>query len=153
MRLTQWTPGRDFTQLQDRINRLFSDTYPRGSGGGDEGLMNQGTWIPPVDIYQNENHEIVLKAELPDMQRDDIQVTVDGNTLTIKGEKKLKEDVKEDQIQRMERVYGTFTRSFTLPPNVDTSKLAAEYKDGVLTVRIPLREEAKPRQIEVRTAA
>jgi HSP20 family protein len=150
MRLTQWMPGREFSQLQDRINRLFTDTY--GRGGGEEGLMNQGSWVPPVDIYQNGN-EIVLKAELPDMKRDDIQVTIDENVLTIKGEKKLSDGVKEDQFQRIERCYGTFSRSFSLPPNVDASKLAAEYKNGVLTVKIPLKEEAKPRQIEVRTAA
>ena len=150
MRLMQLNPGREFVQLQERINRMFNDAYGRG---GDEGLMNQGNWIPPVDIYQNNNHEIVLKAELPDMTRDDIQVTVDQNTLTITGEKRLTDEVKEDQFQRMERCYGSFSRSFSLPPNVDPSKLAAEFKNGVLTVRIPLREEAKPRQIEVREAA
>lgn len=150
MRLTQWSPGREFAQLQERINRLFSDTYGRSS---EEGLMNQGNWIPPVDIYQNGDHEIVLKAELPDMKREDIQVTVDENTLTIKGEKKLTDEVKEDRFQRIERCYGSFSRSFSLPPNVDPSKLIAEYKNGVLTVKIPLRAEAKPRQIEVRAAA
>lgn len=149
MRLMQLNPGREFMQLQDRINRLFSDA----GRGTEEGLMNQGNWVPPVDIYQNGNHEIVLKAELPDMRREDIQVTVDENTLTIKGEKKLTDEVKEDQFQRIERVYGTFSRSFSLPPNVDATKLSAEYKNGVLTVRIPLREEAKPRQVEVREAA
>jgi HSP20 family protein len=150
MKLMQWSSGRDFSQLQDRINRLFTDAYGRG---GEEGLMNQGSWIPPVDIYQNGNHEIVLKAELPDMKQEDIEVTVDENTLTIKGEKKLTNEAKEDQFQRIERAYGVFSRSFSLPPNVDASKLGAEYKNGVLTVKIPLREEAKPRQIEVRTAA
>jgi HSP20 family protein len=149
MKLTPWNPGREFSQLQDRINRLLSDPY----GRGDEGLMNQGNWIPPVDIYQNNDHELVLKAELPDMKREDIEVTVDGNTLTIKGEKKLEKEVKEDQFQRIERAYGTFSRSFTLPPNVDASKLGAEYRNGVLTVEIPLREDAKPRQIEVKAAA
>src|SRR5260221_11645737 len=115
MRLTQWMPGREFSQLQDRINRLFTDTY--GRGGGEEGLMNQGSWIPPVDIYQN-GSEIVLKAELPDMKREDIQVTIDENVLTIKGEKTLSDGVKDDQFQRIERCYGTFSRSFSLPPNV-----------------------------------
>jgi HSP20 family protein len=150
MKLMPWSPGRDVAQLQDRINRLFSDAFDRG---GEEGLMNQGSWIPPVDIYQNGNHEIVLKADLPDMKREDIQVTIDQNTLTIKGEKKLTNEVKEDQFQRIERAYGMFSRSFALPPNVDATKLSAEYKNGVLTLKLPLREEAKPRQIEVRTAA
>ena len=155
MRLTQWNPGlmqfnpgREFIQLQDRINRLFSDAY--GRSGEEE--LNQGSWIPPVDIYLNDKHEIVLKAELPDMRREDIQVTIDDHTLTIKGERKPADDVKEGQFQRIERYYGSFSRSFTLPPNVDASKLSAEYKNGVLTVKIPLREEAKPRQIEVRAA-
>jgi HSP20 family protein len=150
MKLMPWGPGREFAQLQDRINRLFIEPYSRT---GEEGLLNQGSWIPPVDIYQNGNHEIVLKAELPDMKREDVQVTIDENMLTIKGEKKLTEEVKEDQFQRIERVYGSFSRSFALPPNVDATKLSAEYSNGVLSVRIPLREEAKPRQIEVRTAA
>jgi HSP20 family protein len=145
----QWEPAREFTQLQNRINRLFSDSYSRGN---EEGLLNQGSWIPPVDIYTN-NNEIVLKTELPDMKREDVQVTIDENMLTIKGEKKLSDEVKEDQFQRIERLYGTFSRSFALPPNVDAEKMSAEYTNGVLTVRIPLKEESKPRQIEVRAAA
>ena len=150
MTLTQWEPSRDFLQLQDRINRVFSDAFGRG---GDEGLMSHGTWIPPVDIYQNGSDELVLKAELPDMKQEDIEITVDNNTLTIKGEKKIANDVKDDQILRVERRYGTFTRSFSLPPTVDASKVEAEYKNGILTLKLPLREEAKPRQIPVRTAA
>jgi HSP20 family protein len=150
MTLTQWEPTRDFLQLQDRINRVFSDAFGRG---GDEGLMSHGTWIPPVDIYQNGNDELVLKAELPDMKREDIEITVDNNTLTLKGEKKIAEEVKDEQILRVERRYGSFTRSFSLPPTVDTSKVEAEYKNGILTLKLPLREEAKPRQIPVKTAA
>ena len=150
MTLTQWEPSRDFLQLQDRINRVFSDAFGRG---GDEGLMSHGTWIPPVDIYQNGSDELVLKAELPDMKQEDIEITVDNNTLTIKGEKKIAEEVKDDQILRVERRYGTFTRSFSLPPTVDASKVEAQYKNGILTLKLPLREEAKPRQIPVKTAA
>jgi HSP20 family protein len=150
MTLTQYEPTRDFLQLQDRINRVFSDAFGRG---GDEGMMSHGTWIPPVDIYQNGNDELVLKAELPDMKREDIEITVDNNTLTIKGEKKMAGEVKDEQLLRVERRYGTFTRSFSLPPTVDTSKVEAEYRNGILTLRLPLREEAKPRQIPVKTAA
>lgn len=153
--LTPWNPVRDFVQLQERINRVFTDAYGSGSGTGsasDEGLMTSGTWIPPVDIYQNGN-ELVLKAELPDMKREDIEITVENNTLTIKGEKKLSDEVKSEQVHRIERRYGTFIRSFTLPPAVDTSKVSAEYKNGVLTLRLPLKEEAKPRQIPVNVAA
>jgi HSP20 family protein len=95
----------------------------------------------------------VLKAELPDMTREDIDITVDNGTLTIRGEKKLGTDVKEEQFHRIERRYGVFSRTFSLPQTVDTAKVGAEYRNGVLTVRLPLREEAKPRQIKVDVAA
>jgi HSP20 family protein len=150
MTLVRWNdPLREFAQLQDRINRVFSDAY----GPGDEGLMTSGNWVPPVDIYQNGDHEVVLKAELPDMTREDIDITVDNGTLTIRGEKKFSSEVKEESFRRIERRYGTFSRSFSLPQTVDTAKVGAEYKNGVLTVRLPLREEAKPRQIKVDVAA
>jgi HSP20 family protein len=149
MAIVRWNdPFREFAQLQDRINRVFNDTYR-----ADEGLMSSGSWVPPVDIYQNGDHEVVIKAELPDMSREDIDITVDNGTLTIKGEKKLSQDVKEEQFHRIERRYGTFTRSFSLPQTVDTGKVGAEYKNGVLTVRLPLREEAKPRTVKVDVAA
>jgi HSP20 family protein len=109
--------------------------------------------MPPVDIYQNGDREIVLKAELPDMTREDIDVTVENFVLTIKGEKKLDADVRDEQYHHTERRYGTFSRSFSLPQTVDTSKVAAEYRNGVLAVRIPLREEAKPRQVKIEVAA
>lgn len=150
MAIVRWSdPFREFAQLQDRINRVFSEVY----GRGDEGLLTSGTWMPPVDIYQNGDSEVVLKAELPDMSREDIDITVDNGTLTIKGEKKLSSEVKEEQYHRMERRYGVFSRSFSLPRTVDPSKVSAEYKNGVLTVRLPLREEARPRQIKVDVAA
>ncbi len=107
----------------------------------------------PVDIFQNGSQEVVLKAELPDMAREAIDITVEHDILTIKGEKKLSQDIKEDQFHRIERHYGAFSRSFSLPPTVDASKVSAEYKNGVLTVRLPLREEARPRQIKVDVAA
>ena len=116
-------------------------------------LFNTSAWVPPVDIYQDGDREIVLSAELPDMAREDIDITVENGTLTIKGEKKLPETVKEDQYRRTERRYGAFSRSFTLPTTVDAVKVQAEYRNGVLTVRLPLREEAKPRQIRVNVAA
>jgi len=104
-------------------------------------------------VFQTGEHELVLKAELPDMTREDIDVTVENFVLTIKGEKKLATDVKEEQFHHIERRYGAFSRSFSLPRTVDSGKVAAEYKNGVLTVRLPLREEAKPRQIKVDVAA
>ena len=142
-------PFREFAQLQDRITRAFSDAY----GRSDEGLLTSGTWVPPVDIYQNGEHELVLKAELPDMTREDIDITLDNHTLTLKGEKKFDRDVKEENFHRIERRYGAFSRSFSLPQTVDTGKVGADYRNGVLTIRLPLREEAKPRQIKVDVAA
>jgi HSP20 family protein len=149
MTLVRWSdPFREFAHLQDRINRVFND-YNRN----DEGLMTAGAWVPPVDIYQTDEHEVVIKAELPDMTRDDIDITVDNGMLTIKGEKKLSNEVKEEQFHRIERHYGTFSRSFSLPQTVDPNRVSAEYKQGVLTIKLPLREEAKPRSIKVDVAA
>jgi HSP20 family protein len=105
-----------------------------------------------VDIYQSGDHELVLKAELPDMAREDIDITVENSVLTIKGQKRLG-DVKEEQFHHVERRYGAFSRSFSLPQTVDASRVSAEYTNGVLTVRLPLREEARPRQIKVDVAA
>ncbi|MGE0449217.1 MAG: Hsp20/alpha crystallin family protein [Vicinamibacterales bacterium] len=147
VRLTD--PFKDFADLQARLNRAFSDAY----GRSDESMLSSGNWLPPVDIYQSGEQELVLKAELPDMAREDIEVSVDKGTLTIKGEKKLSAEVKEDQYHRIERRYGSFSRSFSLPPTVDPSKVAADYRNGVLTVTLPLREEAKPRQIKVDVSA
>jgi HSP20 family protein len=151
MTLVRWDPFREFTQIQDRLNRVFTDAY--GRQGSDEGLLTSGAWVPPVDIYQNGDTELVLKAELPDMVREDIDVTVDNGTLTIKGEKKFAGEPKEEQFHRIERRYGVFSRSFSLPQTVDATKVSAEYKNGVLTVRLPVREEAKPRSIKVDVAA
>ena len=111
------------------------------------------TWVPPVDIYRNGDRELVLKAELPDMAREDIDITVEAGVLTVKGEKKLSSEVKDDQFQHVERRYGAFSRSFSLPQTVDPAKVSAEYTHGVLTVRLPLREDAKPRSIKVDVAA
>jgi HSP20 family protein len=119
----------------------------------DEDVTQRGNWIPPVDIYETEHHDLVVKAELPDMTRDDIEVTVENNTLVLRGTKKLPDGVKEEQIRRIERSYGVFNRSFTLPNTVDATKVSAEYKNGVLTVKLPYREEAKPRMINVEVAA
>ncbi len=110
-------------------------------------------WAPPVDIYETDNHDLVIKAELPDMTREDIEVTVEHNMLTLRGQKKLPEDLKEEQVRRIERNYGAFGRSFTLPNTVDATKVTADYKNGVLTVKLPFREESKPRTINVEVAA
>jgi HSP20 family protein len=148
MAATRFDPFREFGTLQDRMNRLFGDVYLR-----DEDLAKRGNWVPPVDIFETEAHDLVIKAELPDMVREDIDVIVENNTLTLRGTKKLPANVKEEQFRRVERSYGTFHRSFTLPTTVDASKVSADYKNGVLTVKLPYREEAKPRTINVEVAA
>ena len=145
MAIVRWDPIRDMAALQDRVNRIFADAYRRDN---DE-LMTRGAWAPAVDIFETDNHELVLKAELPDLNREDIALKVENNTLTISGQKKMDPQVREEQYHRVERSYGSFARSFTLPPTVDTGAIAADYKNGVLTVRLPLREEAKPKQIQV----
>jgi HSP20 family protein len=119
----------------------------------DEHVTQRGNWIPPVDIYETDQHDLVVKAELPDMAREDIEVTVENNTLLLRGTRKMPDGVKEDQIRRIERSYGVFNRAFKLPNTVDSSKVSAEYKNGVLTVKLPYREEARPRTINVEVAA
>jgi HSP20 family protein len=111
--------------------------------------MRRGAWTPPVDIYDSGNQQLVIKAELPDVNKDDIEITVENNTLTLRGEKKMDSSVKEEHCHRIERAYGVFSRSFSLPATVDTSKVSADYKNGVLTISLPIREEAKPKQIQV----
>jgi HSP20 family protein len=118
-----------------------------------EGIAAKGTWAPPVDIFETETKDLVIKAELPDMTREDIEVTVEHDTLTLRGTRKLPADVKEEQFRRVERSYGTFNRSFTLPKTVDAAKVTADYKNGVLTVKLPFREESRPRTINVEVAA
>jgi HSP20 family protein len=129
MTIVRWDPFRDF------------------------GFATASAWMPPVDIYQSGDHEVVLKAELPDMSREDVDVNIENFVLTIKGEKKLASDVNDDQFHHVERRYGKFSRSFSLPQTVDSGKVVADFKNGVLTVRLPLREEAKPRQVKIDVAA
>ncbi len=147
MAIVRFDPFRELTDMQDRMGRLLGEFY--GRRGADD-LMRRGAWVPPVDIYDSGNGELVIKAELPEMKREDIQLTVENNTLTISGEKKFDESVREENFHRVERSYGSFSRSFSLPPTVDTGKVSADYKGGVLTIKLPVREEAKPRQIQVK---
>jgi HSP20 family protein len=142
MTLVRWDPVRDLASMEvDRLNNMFSSFL-----GGD-GLA--GNWAPPVDVYETDNHEVVIKAEIPEMKREDISVTFENNVLTLKGERKFDAEVPRDRFQRFERFYGSFSRSFTLPATVDAAKITAAYKDGVLTVRLPQREEAKAKQITI----
>ena len=112
-----------------------------------------GAWMPAVDIFTTAEHELVIKAEIPGMSKDDLDITVENFTLTLRGEKKTEQAVKDDQFHRVERNYGSFTRSFALPHTVDPNRVEADYKDGVLSIVLPLREEAKPKQIKVNVAA
>ena len=113
--------------------------------------MSRGTWTPAVDIYEVDG-ALVLKAELPEMRREDIDVSVENNTLTIRGERKLDNEIKQENFHRIERAYGSFVRSFSLPQTVDAGKIGAEYKNGVLSVKLPVREDAKPRTINIDAA-
>ena len=115
----------------------------------DDDLTQRGEWFPPVDIYENGNDEIVLKAELPGLQREDIDLRVENNTLTLRGERKRDTEIKQEQYHRVERSYGAFSRSFSLPSRIDTENVRAEFKEGVLSIKLPVKAEAKPRQIEV----
>ena len=145
MAIVRFDPFREMAALQDRVNRAFGDLSRRF----DDDLNVRGSWTPSVDIYETDDHTLVLKAELPDVNREDIDLRLENSTLTITGQKKMEKDVKDEQYHRIERVYGQFSRTFTLPPTVDSEKINAEFKNGVLTVSLPLREEAKPRQIQV----
>jgi HSP20 family protein len=144
MSITRWEPFHGLNTLQEQVNRLFEDRFARSRSGQAE----LGSWAPAVDIYETEN-ELVVKADLPDVQEKDIDVRVENNTLTIRGERKFNNEVLEDNYLRVERAYGTFTRSFSLPNTVNTEGIRAEYRNGVLNVTMPKREETKPKQIKI----
>ena len=145
MAIVRWDPARELVAMQDRLNRYFEDFGRRP----EDDVMTRGDWMPAVDIFQSDANEVVLKAELPGLKREDIDVQVENNTLTIKGQRRQDSDVKKENYHRVERCYGAFSRSFSLPNTIDSTKVRAEYHDGVLTVTLPMREESKPRQIQV----
>ena len=139
MTLVRWNPIGELASMEiDRLNRMFEDLYGTGHG-----------WAPAVDIYENTDREFVIKAELPEMKREQINVTFENNVLTLSGERASEFNGSAGTVHRTERLFGKFTRSFTLPVTVDGSRITAAYKDGVLTIRIPQREEAKAKQIAV----
>src|SRR6201981_77618 len=144
--ITRRDQSRGLT-LQDEVNRLFEDNFTRERSGH----ADLATWAPPVDIYETEN-ELVVKAELPAFQDKDIDVRITNNTLTIRGECKFEKNVKEENYLRIERAYGSFSRSFSLANTVNSDAIKADYKNGVLTLSIPKREEVKPKQIKVNVA-
>ncbi len=147
MAIMRWMdPFKDLATIQERMNQIFEDALSR-SRGREEGLRT-GMWMPAVDIYEK-NDSIVVKAELPGVDRNQISVEVKDGVLTLKGERKFEKEVKEENYHRIERSYGSFQRSFSLPVSVDQEKVKANYRDGVLEIELPKREAAKPKQIQV----
>ncbi len=142
--ITRWDPFRGLTSLHEQMSRLFDDGLFRGRG--EDSAFT--TWAPAVDIYETDN-ELVLKADLPDLTEKDIDIRIENNMLTLRGERKFEKSVSEDNYLRVERAYGSFMRSFSLPSTVNADAIKAEHRNGVLTVRMPKREETKPKQVHV----
>ena len=146
MNIIKYDPFREMRSLQDEVNRLFASSFSRG---GDESDLMRGAWSPQVDIFENQN-EIVLEAELAGMKPEDVNISIENNVLTIHGERKFEKKDESDNFHRVERSYGSFTRSFTLPPTVSSESANAEFENGVLRLTLAKREEAKPRRIEIK---
>ena len=145
MTLVRWRPRNDVFRFRNEMDRLFDDfmeRFPARRGVGEQ------IWNPDVDIQDSEN-EVIIKAELPGMEQSDVNVSIQDNVLTLKGEKKQEKEEKEQNFHRVERTYGSFTRVFTLPATVVADKAAAEYKNGILTITLPKVEEAKPKEIDI----
>lgn len=143
--LTRWEPIREMAALQDRMSRLWSEQF--NSLSGDESL-NAGSFVPPVDVYEDE-HGIQLKMEVPGINEKDIDIRLENNVLTVTGERNLEKEEKQENFHRIERRYGTFSRSFTLPNTVDNESVAASYEKGLLKITLGKRADAKPKQIKV----
>jgi HSP20 family protein len=145
--ITRWDPFREFVTIQDRMNRLFRDSY--GNEGRQEpDALTNSAFAPPVDVYEDE-HGVTLKIEVPGIDEKDIDVRIENNTLTVHGERKFEKDEKEENYRRVERQYGSFTRTFTLPNTVDQESVQADYDKGVLKIKLAKKAEAKPKQIKV----
>lgn len=149
MSIVRYDPFRDLRSLQDEVNRLFSTNLSRNFG--DEGIA-RGAWNPSVDIFENKD-QIVLEAELPGMRREDFDLSIENNVITLRGERRFEKKDESDNYHRVERSYGSFTRSFTLPQTVSAEGATAEYRNGVLRVTLPKREEVKARRIEIASEA
>ena len=150
MNIINYDPFREMRNLQDEVNRLFSSSFSRGEGG-DNGLT-RGAWSPSVDIFENKN-EIVLEAEMPGINADDVNISIENNILTLTGERRFEKKDEGDNFHRVERSYGSFTRSFTLPSTVSSENAQAEFENGVLRLKLAKREEAKPRRIEIKAGS
>jgi HSP20 family protein len=147
MAIVRWDPFRDLMTIQERMNRLFDQTLSKTRTEDEEGLT-ASTWSPAVDIYETAD-SIVLKAELPGLSRENIDIQVRDNTLTLKGERKFEREVKDENYLRIERSYGAFQRGFSLPAVIQQDKIKATFKEGVLEVSMPKAEEAKPTQVKI----
>src|SRR5213082_1415665 len=145
--IARWEPFSGVTTLQDQINRLFKETFERTA---EESSLS--AWAPAVDIYETE-HELIVKADLPEIDPKDLDIRVENNILTIRGERKFEKKQENGDYLRVERAYGSFSRSFALASTVNTEAIKADYHNGVLTLNVPKREEAKPKQIKVIVAA
>ncbi len=143
--ITRWNPSREFSTLQDRMNRLFHGAY---SPEGQEDSLTAGSFAPAVDVYEDE-HQISLKLEVPGIDESDIDVRIENNTLTVTGERKFEKEEKEENFRRVERQYGSFVRTFTLPTTIDAESVKAAYDKGVLKITLPKKAEAKPKQIKI----
>lgn len=141
--LTRWDAFHGLSGLQEQVNRLLESSFPVRT---DHSALT--TWAPAVDIYETEN-ELVVKADLPEVSENDLDVRIENNTLTIRGERKFEKKVEEENYLRVERTYGSFSRSFSMPNTLNTEAIKAEYKNGVLTVELPKRAESKPKQVKV----
>lgn len=148
--LMRWDPFRELEDMSDRLNRMFARPVVRTNGNGKE-TLTVADWSPTVDISETDG-EYLIKAELPEVKKDDVKVTLEDGILTIQGERRREKDEKTTKYHRVERSYGSFVRSFSLPDQVDENGVKAEYKDGMLNLRIPKSEKAKPRAIEVKVA-
>jgi len=145
MAIVRWEPFRDAMTSQREFDRLFKEAFTPFFG---EGELSTRTWAPPVDIYETAD-SIVLKAELPGVDPKDVEVKVEDNSLFLKGERRFEKEVKNENYHRVERSYGSFARSFSLPNSIEAEKVKAEYKNGLLTLTLPKREEAKPKTIKI----
>jgi HSP20 family protein len=145
MAIIRWDPFRDMVTLRERMNKLFEDM---AASRGEEKDLTTSSWAPAVDIYETEN-EVVLTAEIPGIEEKDVEIKVEDNTLTLRGERKFEKETKEENYHRIERAYGSFFRSFTLPNYVDQDKIEAEHENGILKIRMPKRAELKPRKVKI----
>ena len=149
MAIIRWDPFRDLMTLREKMNRLFEDAF---AARGEEKELVSGTWTPSVDIYETEN-SLILTAEVPGLDEKDVEIKIEDNTLTLQGERKFEKETKEENYHRIERAYGSFYRSFTLPNYIDQDKIKAEHENGILKITMPKKVELKPRKVKILKAS